>query len=241
MRIITSTQYWFETTIFHLGPCMGKAKTYLLHLVTIYSHTSAIPTLWRLGKLGSPCHLSLASVLALHGDGACSVSLACAVALIGAGVYTSGLRLCLRTMPDRVRKRPAGAALPALAFEAAVNDVPPGPEAEEPTWTSPAHGREAPSTPQADHIVHNLVNNCHVAKKIGQSSNSASVVGLSLNALREALQPLICADVQWRLRYTCDAAHKIIEFARANHKPRHVGNTMSQRIIATGELWCTGC
>ena len=95
---------------------MVKAKTYVLHPVTIYSHTSTVPTLWPVGELGSTSRLSLAIALVVHGAGAYTVCLAWAVALLGAGVRTSELRPCVRTMPDRARnKRPPGAALPALA------------------------------------------------------------------------------------------------------------------------------
>ena len=90
--------------------------------------------------------------------GACTVSLACAVALLGVGVYAVALRLCRHTMPDCVRKRPVGVALQGVAdsrffaYEVAETELRPGPEAEEPAWACPAHGRGVPSIPWAERI-----------------------------------------------------------------------------------------
>ena len=171
MHNITSTQDWVETTLYLAGPWVGNAKTSVLHPATMYSHTSTVPTQWHLGELESTCRLSLVSAVALHSAGAYTVSLACAVALLGAGVHTSALQLCLCTMPCRVRTQPTGAALPALAaprpvaYEAAEHVLTPGPEAEEPTWACPAHGREVPSRPWADHLVHTLVRNGHLPQR----------------------------------------------------------------------------
>ena len=67
MRINTATQAWIENALFHAGPWTGKANTYVLHRVTVYSHTATVPTLWPLEELGSTCVLGLATALALLG------------------------------------------------------------------------------------------------------------------------------------------------------------------------------